>query len=80
MHTTHLRKGDKLTQIVNFCKRSYFFFQFETTVDAVVPVRVENGWNRLAWAVTTSDGIDPSPSVESRFDAVMVCNGFVQFM
>ncbi|XP_031441316.1 flavin-containing monooxygenase FMO GS-OX-like 4 [Clupea harengus] len=49
--------------------------KFETTVDAVVPVRVENGWNRLAWDVTTSDGIDPSPSVESRFDAVMVCNG-----
>ncbi|XP_031441259.1 flavin-containing monooxygenase FMO GS-OX-like 4 [Clupea harengus] len=49
--------------------------QFETTVDVVVPVGVENGWQGLAWDVTTSDGIDPSTAVESRFDAVMVCNG-----
>ena len=46
-------------------------------MDAVVPVRVENGWHGLAWDITTSDGIDPSTAVESRFDAVMVCNGFV---
>lgn len=49
--------------------------QFETSVDAVVPVKVENGWRGLAWDVTASNGIDPSTAVKRRFDAVMVCNG-----
>lgn len=46
-------------------------------MDAVVPVKVENGWHGLAWDVTTSNGLDPSTAVKRRFDAVMVCNGLV---
>ncbi|XP_028843955.1 flavin-containing monooxygenase FMO GS-OX-like 4 [Denticeps clupeoides] len=49
--------------------------QFGTTVDAVEPVKVKDGWKGLAWDVTTSDGIDQRKTVKDRFDAVMVCNG-----
>ncbi|XP_063043056.1 uncharacterized protein LOC134437500 [Engraulis encrasicolus] len=49
--------------------------KFNTTVDAVKPVKVESGWRGLAWDVTSSDGRDPNTSVQRRFDAVLVCNG-----
>ncbi|XP_076145846.1 uncharacterized protein LOC143128054 [Alosa pseudoharengus] len=49
--------------------------KFETTVDAVKPVKVESGWHGLGWDVTTSNGIDSSTAVKRHFDAVLVCNG-----
>ncbi len=44
---------------------------------SVTPVEVKGGWNGLAWDVTSNDGIDHSKSTTARFDAVMVCNGYV---
>lgn len=48
------------------------------TVDAVDPVKVKNGWKGLAWDITTSDSVYQSKSTKERFDAVMVCNGYVK--
>lgn len=55
------------------------FVKFNITVDAVKPVKMESGWHGLAWDITSSDGIDPNTSVQRRFDAVLVCNGFVHW-
>lgn len=49
--------------------------KFGTSVSSVNPVYVKDGWNGLAWNVTTNDGLDHSKSTTERFDAVMVCNG-----